>query len=206
MTTPDFRPTHVVPKDGLPAWETPDPSRPTVPLDALLPVQLVDRFGDWGRIVCANGWSAWVDGRLLIAIPQSPPAASSPLTRTADPRPLLARVEEALTSYRSAAEELAAGQLDGESFRDRTQGQRIGVVVDGESLWLYDGEHERWVYCDGTRLSTFAAEGDPAPARPGRTGESPEAQRQDQGVRGPATDSREPTRLVTYDRDDRGDG
>lgn len=205
MTTPDFRPTHVVPKDGLPAWEAPDPSRPTVPLDALLPVQLVDRFGDWSRIVCANGWSAWVDGRLLIAVPQAPPAASSPLTRTADPRPLLARVEEALTSYRSATEELAAGQLDGESFRDRTQGQRIGVVVDGESLWLYDGEHERWVYCDGTRLSTFATEGDPAPARAERTGEAPKTQGQDRGVRRPASDGHEPTRLVTYDGDDQGD-
>ncbi|MFI6493893.1 hypothetical protein [Streptomyces sp. NPDC050564] len=206
MTTSDFRPTHVVPKDGLPAWETPDPSRPTVPLDALLPVQLVDRFGDWGRIMCANGWSAWVDGRLLIAVPQAPPAAGSPLARTADPRPLLARVEEALTSYRSAAEELAAGQLDGESFRDRTQGQRIGVVVDGESLWLYDGEHERWVYCDGTRLSTFATEGDPAPARPKRTGEAPKAQGQARGVQEPSSDAHEPTRLVTYDGDDQGDG
>ncbi|WP_330302296.1 MULTISPECIES: hypothetical protein [unclassified Streptomyces] len=202
MTTPGFRPTHVVPQDGLAAWESPDPSRRTVPLDALLPVQLVDRRGDWGRVLCANGWSAWVDGRLLVPVPQAPPAATSPLARTADPRPLLARVEEALARYRSAAEELAAGQLDGESFRGRTQGQRIGVVVDGESLWLYDGEHERWVYCDGTRLSTFAAEGDPAPVKPdqahkapGRAGVVPNA----------APDGHEPTRLVTYDEDDRSD-
>jgi hypothetical protein len=206
MTTPDFRPTHVVPQDGLPAWESPDPSRPTVPLDALLPVQLVDRLGDWGRVVCANGWSAWVDGRLLIAVPQAPPAASSPLARTADPRPLLARVEEALTRYRSAAEELAAGQLDGKSFHSRTQGQRIGVVVDGESLWLYDGEHERWVYCDGTRLSTFAAEGDPAAATPDRTGEAPKAREQTEVVREPASHGHESTRLVTYDGDERGEG
>jgi len=191
MTTPDFRPTHVIPQDGLPAWESPDPSRPTVPLDGLLPVQLIDRLGDWGRVVCANGWSAWVDGRLLVAVPQTPPAASSPLTRTADPRPLLARVEEALTRYRSAAEDLAAGRLDGQSFRGRTQGQRIGVVVDGESLWLYDGEHERWVYCDGTRLSTYAAAQGPAEeARP---------------VREEAPVRREPTRVVAYDEDDRSD-
>ncbi|MET7982592.1 MULTISPECIES: hypothetical protein [unclassified Streptomyces] len=165
MTSPGFRPTHVVPQDGLPAWESPDPSRPTVPLDALLPVELADRLGDWGRVVCANGWSAWVDGRLLIAVPQVPPAATQPLARTADPRPLLARVERALTDYRQAAEELASGGLEAESFRARTQGSRIGVVVDGESLWLYDGEHERWVYCDGTRLSTFAAEGTPSTTR-----------------------------------------
>lgn len=167
MTSPGFRPTHVVPQDGLPAWESPDPSRPTVPLDALLPVELVDRLGDWGRVVCANGWSAWVDGRLLIAVPQVPPAATRPLARTADPRPLLARVDQALTEYRRAAEELASGRLEAETFRVRTQGSRIGVVVDGESMWLYDGEHERWVYCDGTRLSTFAAERTPSTARPG---------------------------------------
>src|SRR5919198_6035129 len=106
MTTADFRPTHVVPRDGLPAWEAPDASRPTTPLDALLPVQLVDRYGDWGRIVCANGWSAWVDGRLLIAVPQDPPAAGRPLARTADPRPLLGRAEDALGRYQRAAEEL----------------------------------------------------------------------------------------------------
>jgi hypothetical protein len=157
MTTPGFRPTHVVPQDGMPAWETPDASRPTVPLDPLLPVQLVDRRGDWGRIVCANGWSAWVDGRLLVAVPQVPPRAGGPPTGEADPRPLLARAEHALVRYRSAAEDLADGRLDGEAFRERTRGLRIGVVVDGESLWLYDAEHERWAYSDGTRLSTYAA-------------------------------------------------
>ncbi|MFF1450431.1 hypothetical protein ACFVYF_20160 [Streptomyces sp. NPDC058274] len=163
MTTPDFRPTHVVPQEGLPAWETPDPSHPTVSLDALLPVELVDRRGDWGRVLCANGWSAWVDGRLLIAVPQAPPAATSPLTRTADPRPLLARAEEAIARYRGATEDLTVGRLDGEQFHDRTRGLRAGVVVDGESVWLYDAEHERWVYCDGTRLNTYAAPGEPSP-------------------------------------------
>ncbi|MFE0133936.1 hypothetical protein ACFWY6_20590, partial [Streptomyces sp. NPDC059037] len=163
MPTPvDFRPTHVVPQDGLPAWETPDVNRPTTPLDALLPVQLVDRLGDWGQVVCANGWSAWVDGRLLVSVPSAPPAAGHALTRTADPRPLLARAEDALGRYRRAAEELAGGAGDGETFRARTHGLRVGMVVDGESVWLYDAEHERWVYCDGTRLSTFAAEGGPS--------------------------------------------
>ncbi|MFE9368995.1 hypothetical protein ACFYM2_04345 [Streptomyces sp. NPDC006711] len=161
MTTADFRPTHVVPQDGLPAWEAPDVERPTVPLDALLPVRLVDRLGDWGRIVCANGWSAWVDGRLLVAVPQEPPGARGPLTRTADPRPLLAKTEDAVAGYRRAVEELAGGRVDGESFRRRTRGLRVGMVVDGESVWLYDAEHERWVYCDGVRLSTYAAEEGP---------------------------------------------
>ncbi|MCT9009121.1 hypothetical protein ACWGKW_22070 [Streptomyces sp. NPDC054766] len=240
MTSPDFRPTHVVPQDGLPAWESPDPSRPTAPLDALLPVELVDRLGDWGRVVCANGWSAWVDGRLLIAVPQVPPAATRPLARTADPRPLLARVEDALTDYRKAAEELASGKLEAEAFRARTQGNRIGVVVDGESLWLYDGEHERWVYCDGTRLSTFAAERTPAIARPHGARppreQDPQRDQDPERERDPERDhdrdlerepeprkaheheadptrivgeaapgGHEPTRLVTFESDERGE-
>ena len=168
MTTTGFLPTHVVPPGGLSAWESPDPGRPTVPLDALLPVQLLERRGDWGHVLCANGWSAWVDGRLLVAVPQDPPVAGAAPARTADPRPLLARAEEALTRYRTEAEALAAGHRDGEAFHERTKGLRVGVVVDGESLWLFDAAHERWVYCDGARLSTFAAVEEPGetPAAP----------------------------------------
>lgn len=166
---PGFRPTHVVPEHGMPAWEAPDPARPTVPLDALLPVQLLERRGDWAHVLCSNGWSAWVDGRHLISVSQDPPAAGGPLTRTADPRPLLARAEQALVRYRSAVEDLAGGGLDGASFQARTKGLRIGVVVDGESVWLYDADHERWVHGDGTRLSTYASADGPRaePADPG---------------------------------------
>lgn len=165
-TPPDFRPTHVVPHEGLPAWEEPDVSRPTEPLDPLLPVQLIGRRGDWGQILCANGWSAWVDGRLLVSVPQNPPAPGLPIARTADPRPLLARVEESLSQYRRAAEDLTAGRTDGEGFRRRTQGLRVGMVVDGESVWLYDAEHERWVYCDGKHLTTYATSTPPAESEP----------------------------------------
>ncbi|MFY0513060.1 hypothetical protein ACOMD4_22135 [Streptomyces anulatus] len=166
MATPAFRPTHVVPPDGLPAWESPDVARPTEPLDALLPVELRDRRGDWAYVACSNGWSAWVDGRLLVSVPLPPPAAGQPLARTADPRPLLARAEEALNRYRRAAQDLAEGRSDGEVFRQRTRGLRVGMVVDGESVWLYDAEHERWVFCDGTRLSTYAAQAGPGAAGP----------------------------------------
>ncbi|MER5750122.1 hypothetical protein [Streptomyces sp. NPDC002088] len=162
MTTSGFRPTHVVPQHGMPAWEAPDPARPTVPLDPLLPVELGERRGDWGHIRCANGWSAWVDGRFLVAVPPDPPATGGPLASAADPRPLLRRAEEALAQYRAAVEELAGAGLDGESFLRRTRGLRIGVVVDGESVWLYDAEQGRWMYGDGTRLSTYAADEEPA--------------------------------------------
>ncbi|MFB7042328.1 MULTISPECIES: hypothetical protein [unclassified Streptomyces] len=192
---PDFRPTHVVPRDGLPAWEAPDPGLPTAPLDAFLPVRLEERSGDWGRIRCSNGWTAWVDARLLVSVPDDPPAAGRPLTRTADPRPLIARAEDALGRYRRAAEELGAGRLDGEAFRLRTRGLRVGMVVDGESVWLYDAEHERWVYCDGAGLSTYAAGAAPSvtaapPAAPASA--PPEGEAGD----GPAVGGHEPARAV----------
>jgi hypothetical protein len=142
----------------MPAWEAPDPARPTVPLDPLLPVQLEERFGDWGHIRCANGWAAWVDGRQLVALPQDPPGAEGATGGTEDPRPLLARAEQALADYRSAVEDLAAGDLDGESFGERTGGLRIGIVVDGESMWVYDADEGRWLYGDGRRLSTYATD------------------------------------------------
>ncbi|MGX1673994.1 hypothetical protein [Streptomyces sp. NPDC055400] len=185
MATPEFRPTHVVPPDGMPAWEEPDVSRPAQPLDPLLPVELVDRRADWGRIVCANGWSAWVDGRLLVAVPRDPPKAGKPMARTADPRPLMARVEEAAGQYRRAAQELAEERIDAETFRRRTQGLRVGMVVDGEAVWLYDAEHERWMYCDGTQLSTYAAGA--GPGRPSGATPAPATAR----AAGP-----EPTRVV----------
>ncbi|MFH9954247.1 hypothetical protein ACH4OX_08520 [Streptomyces roseolus] len=192
----DFRPTHVVPRGGLPTWQAPDPAYPTVPLDAFLPVRLMERTGDWGRVLCSNGWSAWVDARLLVAVPDDPPAAGPALSRTADPRPLIARAEDALGRYRRAVEELAAGRADGETFRRRTRGLRVGMVVDGESLWLYDAEHERWVYCDGVGLTTYAASAGPSlaarPPRPSRPAPEPAAGPSDAPAPPPATAS--PTR------------
>ncbi|OIJ93975.1 hypothetical protein [Streptomyces monashensis] len=174
---PGFRPTHVVPPRGMPAWEAPDPARPTVPLDPLLPVQLLGRRGDWAHIGCANGWAAWVDGRGLVAVPEDPPVADGP-PGAADPRPLLARAAEALAAYRSAVDELAAGSLAGEDFADRTRGLRIGIVVDGEAVWLYDPEESRWMYGDGRRLTTYAT---------------------DRAVTGDTGPGHAPTRLVTPD-------
>jgi hypothetical protein len=168
MGTQEFRPTHVAPAAGLPTWAAPGDSRPSARLDPLLPVRLVGRRGDWGRVVCSNGWSAWVDARLLVAIPQGPPEASGTPERTGDARPLLAEVERALSRYRHLTEELAAGRIDGETFRRRTEGTRLGAVVDGEAIWLFDAEHERWVYCEGAEMTTYAAV-EPPSAEPATT-------------------------------------
>jgi serine/threonine-protein kinase PknK len=64
-----FAVTHVVPRKGLPAWSTPDPTYPAVAsLDPGLGVQLVGWWGEWAHIRCSNGWEAWVNGRLLRAV------------------------------------------------------------------------------------------------------------------------------------------
>ncbi|WP_328761851.1 hypothetical protein [Streptomyces sp. NBC_00272] len=183
MTSPSgpaaFHPTHVVPREGLPAWEEPDVSRPTVALDPFLPVQLLTRRGEWGEILCANGWSAWVDGRLLVAVPRPPPAGGLPPTRTEDPLPLLARGAEALERYRRAVAELASGRADTGAFRRATRGLRAGIVVDGESVWLYDEATGHWMYGDGSRLTTYAVDAgprEPAEAQPQEPQEPPEPQ------------------------------
>lgn len=169
----DFQPTHVVPPPGLSAWEAPDVSRPTAALDAFLPVQLLSRRGEWGEILCANGWSAWVDGRLLIAVPQPPPTTGErPSARAEDPRPLLERGADALERYRHAVDELAAGRADTDAFRRSLRGLRAGVVVDGESVWLYDETAGRWMYGDGTRLATYAVTEGPGTTQ-GRGAQSP---------------------------------
>ncbi|MFD5426680.1 hypothetical protein [Streptomyces sp. NPDC127084] len=191
---PGFRPTHVVPGDGLPTWESPDAARPSAPLDPFLPVELLDRRGDWGRVLCANGWSAWVDGRLLVPVPQAPPPAGQPLARTADPRPLLARAEELLARYRRAVDDLAGKRSDGEAFRRATQGMRVGMVVDGEAMWLYEAEHERWVYCDGDQLTVFATEGSPPGGGGDVRGGSGAG---DEAGGGDAPSARPPTQIVS---------
>ncbi|RKT08832.1 hypothetical protein BX285_7199 [Streptomyces sp. 1114.5] len=168
-----LRPTHVAPPGGMASWAAPDPGRPSARLDALLPLQLLGRQGDWAQVLCSNGWTTWVDGRLLVALPQPPPAAGGPPARTADPRPALAEAESTLARYRTLLEDLAAGTLDLESFRERSRGLRIGLVVDGEELWVFDPVHDRWCYCDGLQLQTYAATDRPPPSAAPRPASTP---------------------------------
>ncbi|WP_035795492.1 SH3 domain-containing protein [Kitasatospora mediocidica] len=165
-----FVATHVVPPDGLPTWAEPDPGHPTARLDALLPVQLAKLRGDWAQVRCSNGWTAWLDGRLLVPLPHSPEAAARPLDVVEDPRPLLIRLERALADYRRLVEDLATGRCDLEAFRRRSGGVRLGAVVDGPAAWLLDLDRGTWYYCDGTGLRTYATvqpppDGDQADSR-----------------------------------------
>ncbi|MFG2990488.1 hypothetical protein ACGFZK_14570 [Streptomyces sp. NPDC048257] len=208
----DFRPTHVVPQEGMPAWEGPDVTRPTVPLDAFLPVQLLSRRGEWGEVLCANGWSAWVDGRLLVAVPHPPPTAGGrPPVRSEDPRPLLTRGAETLERYRRAVDELASGRIDTDAFRRSVRGLRAGVVIEGESVWLYDEKSGRWLYDDGDRLTTYAVVagpggGAPGPGPgPGRGPQQPPEDTDPGGGRGAVRRPPAPTDAVGVPREGAGD-
>lgn len=66
VPAPD-RPTHRVPAGGMPAWANPDPaSAATLRLEPGLPVMVVEAFPNgWTRVRASNGWTGWVDGRLL---------------------------------------------------------------------------------------------------------------------------------------------
>ncbi|HXA27962.1 MAG TPA: hypothetical protein VN193_04365 [Candidatus Angelobacter sp.] len=77
-----FHATHVVPATRLAAYASHDTATPPVAtLDARLPVQLLESWGDWANVRCSNGWSAWVDGRMLEpATSQRAPMASAPAT------------------------------------------------------------------------------------------------------------------------------
>ncbi|MCX4744906.1 hypothetical protein OG455_05110 [Kitasatospora sp. NBC_01287] len=154
--TEGFEPTHVIPPGGLPSWVAPDPARPAARLDPLLPVRLAETVGDWARVVCANGWATWLDGRLLVTLPRGPDPAE--LLAGEDPRPLLARLERALADYRVLLDDLAAGRLTLGAFAERAAGLRIGAVVAGTEAWLLDLAEHRWYYCDGTRLRGYATD------------------------------------------------
>jgi hypothetical protein len=63
---PGWLPTHYVPREGMPAWDCPDPSRPPrVMLNAGLGLVIDGVAGDWALVRAVNGWKGWVDGRRL---------------------------------------------------------------------------------------------------------------------------------------------
>lgn len=65
-----WTPGHKVPPPGMQAWAVPDPNSPVIAnLGGHLPVQVTETRGAWARVVCSNGWTGWVDGRLLVTGP-----------------------------------------------------------------------------------------------------------------------------------------
>lgn len=69
VVTDVWAPTHRVPDAALQAWAAPDPSRPPIAtLAPRLDVRRVEQAGDWARVVASNGWTGWVDARLLLSL------------------------------------------------------------------------------------------------------------------------------------------
>ena len=100
MASEPFVPTHTVPASGTRAWETPDGSGPAAArLDPGLEVQVVERKDDWAKILCSNGWAAWVDGRRLVELA---PASDAPTDTPAGPPTAVAATEAAVTGPPSA--------------------------------------------------------------------------------------------------------
>ena len=67
---PAWTPTHVVPAGGMAAWGAPDPSRPPVAmLSERVELIVVAQAGAWAQVRGINGWTGWVDGRLLVPQP-----------------------------------------------------------------------------------------------------------------------------------------
>ena len=63
---PQWMPSHSVPPQGMRAWAAPDPSGPVVAnLAPGLPIQVSEVRGAWARVICSNGWTGWVDGRII---------------------------------------------------------------------------------------------------------------------------------------------
>ena len=61
-----WAPSHSVPPQGLRAWGAPDPSGPVVAnLAPGLPIQIAEVRGAWARVICSNGWTGWIDGRII---------------------------------------------------------------------------------------------------------------------------------------------
>lgn len=59
--------THAVPPEGMQAWAEPDPSAPpAATLEAGSRVALRERRGGWALVESSDGWSGWVDARLLL--------------------------------------------------------------------------------------------------------------------------------------------
>jgi hypothetical protein len=64
---PAWAPTHLTPDGGMYTWVIPDPSvDPASTLPAGLDLRVTEWLGSWAKVDVANGWSGWVDGRILM--------------------------------------------------------------------------------------------------------------------------------------------
>jgi len=76
-----WEPTDEVPATGMAAYAEPDASlSPLTTLSAGLRLHRIEDRGAWAKVAADNGWSAWVDGRQLVPLDQTP--AGPPVDQT----------------------------------------------------------------------------------------------------------------------------
>ena len=64
--TAAWTPSHRAPAEGLDAWSAPDPSSARrMRLDPGLELRVDQTTGEWAQVSASNGWTGWVDARLL---------------------------------------------------------------------------------------------------------------------------------------------
>src|SRR5438046_2134400 len=120
----EFAPTFAVGPSGTTTWA--EGGATGVPLKPGLPVAVREWRGEWARIVCSNGWEAWVARQALVPMAVTSPEASE----------LYRALSDALVRYRQAAEAAAAGRITADEFC--RQALTIGQVVVDNELWLLD--------------------------------------------------------------------
>ena len=106
-------------------------------IPAGMDVQLTEQQGDWARVLCSNGWSAWVDARQLIALGPTRAAAES----------LLGRLSEAVKEYEKVVDDAAAQRIDDAEYRRRAF--KAGMIVSDDEVWFLDLPNARWCRYDG---------------------------------------------------------
>ena len=81
-TAGGWSPTHVVPTGGMAAWDAPVSARPPVArLSERVELLVTARVGAWAQVRASNGWSGWVDGRLLVECQSASPMVPASDTR-----------------------------------------------------------------------------------------------------------------------------
>ena len=76
-----WAPTHQVPATGMAAWSDPDPSRPPVTtLGGGVQLRVDEQRGAWASVTGSNGWTGWVDARILPPIGTASPTPAAAAT------------------------------------------------------------------------------------------------------------------------------
>jgi hypothetical protein len=97
-----WEPTDEVPPTGMAAYAEPDPSlTPLTSLSGGLRLHRIEDRGAWAKVAADNGWSAWVDGRLLV-----------PLAAAAAPAPAAAPEQAPSTPAQPAAPQPAPAAFE----------------------------------------------------------------------------------------------